>query len=47
MAYNDHLMPKLSLIIVRVNVSFQNVRGHQLPPEWTRPFSAGVATLGS
>jgi hypothetical protein len=26
MAYNDHLMPKLFLIIVGVNLLFQNVR---------------------
>jgi hypothetical protein len=32
MAYNDRLVPKLSLLIVGVNVSLRNVRGHQLPP---------------
>jgi hypothetical protein len=48
MACNDHLVLKLFLIIVGVNVIskhlFVDISYHQ---EWTHPFSLGVATFVS
>jgi hypothetical protein len=50
MACNDHLMHKLTISYYSVSECvvlkrpFVDISKH---PEWTRPFSTGVATFGS